>query len=150
MRGTVLFFNNTYGFIRVEGHEQDIFFHYKAIKSIDERKEVQAGDYVEIEMDEKTPNRAKSVKIIEEIVKGKKLIKVHVYKINNGEFELRDFYEKVISKIPLGLRHVTLMGEFMIATSEKLELDIIVEITKLHHKKGLYVDVLDNYTIKFI
>ena len=150
MRGTVLFFNDTYGFIRVEGHEQDIFFNYKAIKSNDERKEVQAGDYVEIEMDEKTPNRAKSVKIIEEIVKGKKLIKVHIYKINDGEFELRDFYEKVISKIPLGLRHVTLMGEFMIATSEKLELDIIVEITKLHHKKGLYVDVLDNYTIKFI
>lgn len=150
MRGTVLFFNDTYGFIRVDGHEQDIFFHYKAIDSVEERKEVRAGDYVEIEMDDKTPNRAKSVKIVEEIIKGKKLIKVHIYKVSDGEFELRDFYEKVISKIPLGLRHVTIMGESMVAASERLDLDTVIEITKLHYKKGLCVDVLDKYAIKFI
>lgn len=150
MRGTVLFFNDTYGFIRVDGHERDIFFHYKAINSLSERKEVQAGDYVEIEMDDKTPNRAKSVKVIDEIVEGKKLVKVHVYKIKDGEFELRDFYEKVISKIPLGLKYVTLMGESMIAMSEKLNLDTVIRITKLHYKKGLCVDILDDYTIKFI
>jgi len=150
MRGTVLFFNDTYGFIRVDNHEQDIFFHYKAIDSKEERKEVRAGDCVEIELDDKTPNRAKSVRVVDELVKGKKLIKVHIFKIKDGEFELREFYEKVISKIPLGLKHVTMIGESMVATSEKVNLDIIVEITKLHYERGLCVDILDDYAIKFI
>lgn len=150
MRGTVLFFKDTYGFIRSEHHDNDIFFHYKAIESDSGRKEIQSGDYVEFEMDGETPNRAKSVRVIDEIIKGKKVIKVHIYKVVDGEFELRDFYEKVISKIPIGLKYVTMMGESMVATSERLELNTIVEITKLHHKKGLLVDVLDNYTIKFV
>lgn len=150
MRGTVLFFNDTYGFIRVDDHEHDIFFHYKAIIDKQERKEVRAGDCVEIELDDKTPNRAKSVKIVEEVIKGKRLIKVHIFKVKDGEFELRDFYEKVISKIPLGLKHVTMIGESMVATSEKLSLDTIVEIAKLHYERGLCVDMFNDYAIKFI
>lgn len=150
MRGTVLFFNDTYGFIRAEGHEHDIFFHYKAIEDIQERKEIQGGDCVEFELDERTENRAKSLKIVEEIVKGKRLIKAHVFKIQDGEFELRDFYEKVISKMPLGLKYVTMIGESMVAVSDKVDLDLVIEISKLHHKKGSYIDVLDKYTIKFI
>lgn len=150
MRGTVLFFNDSFGFIRAEGHVHDIFFHYKAIESNQERKQVSGGDCVEFEFDEKVNNRAKKVKIVDEIVKGRLLVKAHIFKINNGEFELREFYEKVISKIPLGLKFVTMIGELMVATSVKVDLDIAIAISKLHHKKGQYIDVLDKYTIKFI
>lgn len=150
MRGTVLFFKNTYGFIRADGYENDIFFHYKAIDNSCDRKELSAGDYVEFEVEEDNKDRASNVKIVDEIVKGKKLIKVHVYKIVDGEFELRDFYEKVVSKMPIGLKYITIIGESMIATSEKVSLDIIIKITKAHYKKGIYVDVSDEYTVKFI
>lgn len=150
MRGTVLFFKDTYGFIRADGYDNDIFFHYKTINNPEDRREISSGDYVEFEFEDNSDDRAINVRVVDEIVKGKKLIKVHVYKIIDGEFELKDFYEKVVSKIPIGLKHVTIIGESMIATSEKVSFDVIIKITKAHHKKGIYVDITDEYTIKFI
>lgn len=150
MRGTVLFFNKTYGFIRCDTIEEDIFFHFKSITSIEKRRELCAGDVVDFDLEEGSNARASKVREVDEVVEGKKLLKAHIFNIENGEFELKDFYFEVISKIPVGLKHVTIVGESMIATSLKVDLDIAIEIVMSAHKPGTYSKILKDYTLRFI
>lgn len=151
--GHVLFFNKTYGFIRTEMEEEDIFFHFSDIIS-DDYKELSPGDYVEFDLsfDEKK-KKAINIKYITEYADGKKLLAVHIFGIQDGKFKLKDFYNQVISKIPSGLKYVNILGEKMVATSEEIDLDNLIKIVSMDPKpRTNHIDcnLLPEYAIKFV
>jgi len=144
MRGTVLFFNKTYGFIRADNNEleEDIFFRYKDIITETSFKQASQGDIVEFEIElEKERLKAKDVKIMEEIINGKKVIRVCIYPIKDNTFPLFSFYEQVISKTAVGLKHAFIFNDKIIATSEKIDKNMAMDI--INNKN-------DDYIFKFI
>lgn len=155
MVGYVLFFNKTYGFIRTEQSEEDVFFHWKDIIGM-EYKELHPGDKVEFDLHEdvdKKKIKATNVKYITEYMNGKKLLTVHIFCVSDGQFLLKDFYNRVISKIPIGLKFVNLLGDKMVVTSEEIDLDNLIRISSFSAEpdnKKIYTDILPDYAIKYI
>lgn len=153
MTGHVLFFNKTYGFIRSDEEEDDIFFHFADIIS-DDYKVLSPGDYVEFELcDDSTKKKAINIKYITEYVDGKKLLAVHVFSIQNGSFELKDFYNQVISKIPSGLKYVNILGDKMVVTSDDIDLDSLIKVVSMDpwpKANQIQTDILPDYAIKLI
>lgn len=143
MRGRVLFFNKTYGFLRSDELREDIYFKYKDIVSDDDFKQVYGGDCVEFELNKELGKiHAINVRVIEEMEDGKQILKVAIFPTNKNSFFVEDFYKEIFSKIPEGLKFAKILDDKIIVTSKKVSDDIIDNIRL---KK-----TIDDFNIKYI
>lgn len=139
----MLFFNKTYGFIRCDEYEEDIFFKYKDISSSNTFRQVFSGDYVTFDIvKNKDRLRATNVQNIDEFEDGKKIIKVLIFPLKDNTFALEKFYQRVISRIPEGLKYSKIVENKMIITSDKVNDDILAKIVKKQS--------VENYFIKYL
>lgn len=140
MRGKVLFLNKTYGFIRSDEVEKDIFFHFSSILK-DGYKTVERGTLVEFDL--KTDDKGVEAVNIKEVLSedGKETIIIKIYKHDNCVV-LDDFYFSVITKMAFGLKYLYIVGENMICTSHTVkehELKIISEVD--NYEKRVTIDI---------
>lgn len=140
MNGTVLFFNHTYGFIRSPKVPRDIYFHYKDILS-SFYKELTPGDFVEFELEEKEDGyTAKLIKQITELENGKRIIRAKLFKIQNQSFDLMEFYNSIVTRINSGLKHATIIENYIVASSEKLDEATLLSIINKQKDRHIFFD----------
>lgn len=142
MDGRILFFHKTFGFIRSDEFDKDIYFNYEDIISDSEYKEAFSGDYCTFELDDNKNTKAINVKIKDYQKDGKKILKAMLFKFSNNKFKLYDFYKKVISKMSEGLKYSKIYDNYIIITSAEINDDMAYNI--INHK-----DIKD-YEVKFI
>ena len=66
MTGTVKFWNSKgYGFIEVDGREEDVFVHFTAVQSDDEFKSLKQGATVEFEIVKQDDGRESAANVVQ-------------------------------------------------------------------------------------
>lgn len=149
MRGHVLFTHGNYGFIRAEDYEKevDIFFHNKDVVG----GNLYSGAYVEFELSQEG-NRIKAINVREtiETEDGFEIVKVKLFNMENGAFDLYNFYLEVLSRINIGLRYAIVIGDAILASSINLTIEQGSKIIEGYKDKKDYKQIMEGYQIKFI
>lgn len=149
LRGHVLFTHGNYGFIRAEDYEKevDIFFHNKDVVG----GSLYSGAYVEFELSQEG-NRIKAINVREtiETEDGFEVVKVKLFNLESGTFDLYNFYLEVLSKINIGLRYAIVIGDVILASSIKLSMEQGNKVISGYRNKENYREILDGYQFKFI
>lgn len=147
MRGHVLFLHGKYGFIRSDNSDMDadIFFHEKDVIG----GGLYSGAYVEFELtQEKGRTKAINVTELQETEDGLGVVKIKLFEAYEGAFDLYAFYLDVISKINIGLRYATIIGDVILASSISLSMEQANKVID-GIKNGMdYTKIIEGHKIK--
>lgn len=156
MRGTVIFFKRTYGFIVSEDLDKDIYFDFHDIVSDSKFKALSIGDIVDFSIAEQ----------------GGKKRAVNVTKIGNEyesiadnvKIEVKKSPMKLVSKFPIALHddcatyeNNYALSEYIISISKELEAtklfgicEDIIKYTKMNLPKGINFELSTGINVKFL
>lgn len=148
MEGKVLWFKKTYGFIRADESNEDLFFYWTDIETNDEYKVLYSGDRVTFDAvsdarkDGEDRLRAINVsKTTRLSVSGKPLLRLSYAKaMPNVNIAYISTY--VLSKTVNGLRFLNVIEDIFVATDvklEKKELEKLYPILKSHNIINKYI-----------
>jgi cold shock CspA family protein len=161
MNGLVLWFRSSYGFIKPDHSNEELFFHWTDIESDDNFKNVYGGDRVVFEVveDRKIKNkvrlRAAKVVVVERISSlGKPLLRVSfIERSSNININYLNVY--ITAKAKIGLKHINITDKKVIATDYPLVCEEIEELSKILNsgytgKKILYTGEAFKYDLNLV
>lgn len=157
MKGKVLFFNNTYGFIRGED-EKDYYVNYRNLNERDSQdgyKALYTGQSVSFDTFGK--NEAMNVKIEDNISEGVLVCNITAYQMNEGEYlHSYNVYLEIFKKLNQGIRFVVykdgfLVGLDTIITREEISL-VLSKLSKndFKNRKGEIINIHNHLSVKIV
>lgn len=157
MDGKVLFFNNTYGFIR-GNNNKDYYVNYRSIdknSSSEGYRSLYTGQSVSFDI--YGDNEARNVKIINNTSKGVLLCNMTAYQMKDGEYiHSYNVYSDIFKKINSGVRFTVYKDDYLIGLDTILpreELSLVLEkISKndFKNRKGEVIKIHKNLSVKII
>ena len=157
MEGKVLFFNNTYGFIRGNDNK-DYYVNYRNIdkhSSNDGYRSLYTGQSVSFHIC--GDNEARNVKTINNTEKGVLICNMTAYQMKDGEYiHSYNVYSDIFKKINSGVRFVVHKDDYLIGLDTILpreDLSLIlnrVSKNDFKNRKGEVIQIHRNLSVKII